>query len=120
MAAALALAAAGCATESLLTDAPKAVTEFAMAPDEIHEECARLAAGDQIDYRFSAQAPVKFHIYYTEGLIFLSPLSPEDGQEFAGTFRVRGLPTGAYFVRTSSANNQGLIDEIHSGDRVDG
>jgi len=27
--------------------------------------------GDRIDYRFSAQAPVKFHIYYTEGITFL-------------------------------------------------
>jgi len=89
MAAALALAAAGCATESLLPDAPKAVTEFAIAPYEIHEECARLAAGDRIDYRFSAQAPVKFHIYYTEGITFVSPLSREDVQDFAGIFQVK-------------------------------
>jgi len=89
MAAVLALAAAGCATESLLTDAPKAVTEFAIAPYEIHEECARLAAGDRIDYRFSAQAPVKFHLYYTEGITFVSPLSREDVQDFAGIFQVK-------------------------------
>jgi hypothetical protein len=88
MSAVLALAAAGCATESLLTDAPKAVTEFAIAPYEIHEECARLSAGDRIDYRFAAKAPVKFHIYYTEGITFLSPISREDVQEFGGIFRV--------------------------------
>ena len=89
MSAAFALAAAGCATESLLTDAPKAVTGFPIAPYEIHEECARLAAGDRIDYRFSAQAPVKFHIYYTEGITFVSPVSRDDVQEFAGIFQVK-------------------------------
>jgi hypothetical protein len=88
MAAALALAAAGCATESLLTDEPKAVTAFAIAPYEIHEECARLAAGDRIDYRFAAQAPVKFHIYYPEGITFLAPVSREDVLESAGIFQV--------------------------------
>jgi hypothetical protein len=87
--AALALAAAGCATESLLTDTPKAVTEFAIAPYEIHEECARLAAGDRVDYRFTAQAPVTFHIYYTEGITFVSPISRDDVLEFAGIFQAK-------------------------------
>ena len=106
MAAALALAAAGCATDSLLTDAPKAVTEFAIAPYEIHEECAQLATGDRIDYRFSAQAPVKFHIYYTEGITFLSPLSREDVQEFAGIFRV---PLDRRYCLQWEAGQQGAL-----------
>jgi hypothetical protein len=88
LSAALALAAAGCATESLVTDEPKAVAGLAIAPYEIHEECARLAAGDRIDYRFEAQAPVKFHIYYTEGLTFLAPVSREDVREHGGIFQV--------------------------------
>ena len=59
-------------------DAPKAVTGFPIAPYEIHEECAQLDAGDRLDYRFEAQEPVAFHIYYKDGITFVAPVSRED------------------------------------------
>ena len=37
-------------------DAPRVADGFAIAPYEFHEECARLATGDRLDYRFEAQS----------------------------------------------------------------
>jgi hypothetical protein len=108
MAAAFTLAAAGCAADSLLSDAPKAVTEFPIAPYEIHEECARLAAGDRIDYRFTAQAPVKFQIYYAEGNTFVSPISRDDVQEFAGIFQVKA--DKRYCLQWEAGQRGALLD----------
>ena len=45
---------------------------------------AAWAVGARLDYRFEAQAPVAFHLYYREGLAFVSPVSRESVQEFAG------------------------------------
>jgi hypothetical protein len=86
---ALGLALAGCAGESIVADAPRAVTDQAIAPYEVHEECARLAVGDRLDYRFDAQAPVTFHLYYQEGTTFLSPITREDVTEASGVFLAR-------------------------------
>ena len=88
-AATVALLAAGCAGEAIVPDVPKAVREFAIAPYEIHEECADMAPGDRLDYRFEAQAPVAFHLYYREELAFVSPVSREGVQEFAGVFAAK-------------------------------
>ena len=85
-AATIALLAAGCTTETIAPDLPKTAAEFAIAPYEIHEECADMAAGDRLDYRFEARAPVTFHLYYREGLAFVSPVSRVDVQEFGGVF----------------------------------
>ncbi len=108
MSAAFALAVAGCATDTLLSAAPKAVTEFPIAPYEIHEECARLAAGDRIDYRFTAQAPVKFHVYYQEGITFVSPISRDDVQEFAGIFQVKA--DRRYCLQWEAGQRGALLD----------
>jgi len=78
---------AGCATESLDAASPRTVTGFPVAPYEIHEECAQLVAGDRIDFRFEAQAPVSFHIYYKDGITFVSPVSRSDIREYSGVFR---------------------------------
>lgn len=82
----LALLATGCASETVTPDAPKAAREFPIAPYEIHEACADMVAGDRLDYWFEAQAPVAFHLYYREGLAFVSPVSRDGTQAFGGVF----------------------------------
>ncbi|MFO1415122.1 MAG: hypothetical protein U1F10_14695 [Burkholderiales bacterium] len=86
---ALALVAAGCAVEPVTPDAPRALDDVEIAPYEVREECAQLAAGDRIDWRFEAKAPVTFNLYYLEGGAFLAPISRDDTTADAGVFLAR-------------------------------
>lgn len=85
----LALLLAGCAGETLVADAPRAVDDAMIAPYEVREECARLAAGDRLDWRFESQAPVTFNLYYVEGNAFLAPISRDDVTADAGVYLAR-------------------------------
>ena len=68
---------------------PASSTGSVIAPYEFHEECARLAVGDRIDYRFEAKTPVLFELYYKEGITFVSPMSRDNVTEYSGVFQVR-------------------------------
>ena len=89
-------------------DEPRTATELPIAPYEFHEECAPLAAGDRIDYRFEAQAPVTFQIYYKEGITFVSPLSRDDVREFAGIFQVKA--DTRYCLQWDAGQRGALLD----------
>jgi hypothetical protein len=80
------LALGACAVDTITPDAPKVVSELPIAPFEIHEECLQLTRGDRLDFRFEAKRPVTFHIYYKDGITFISPVSREDVMEFSGMF----------------------------------
>lgn len=82
----LALCVGACAVDTILPDAPKAVSELPIAPFEIHEECVQLVPGDRIDFRFEAKRPVTFQIYYKDGITFVAPVSREGVTEFSGVF----------------------------------
>ena len=82
----LALPLAACASETMVAGDNKAVTAFAIAPYEIHEECMMLQPGARIDYRFEAKMPVYFDIRYREGSAIISTISREEASEFAGVF----------------------------------
>ncbi len=75
--AALALGVAACAADTIVPDVPRVVIGFPIAPFEIHEECVQLVPGDRLDFRFEAQRPVAFLIYYKDGITFIAPVSRE-------------------------------------------
>jgi hypothetical protein len=102
------LLAACAAPDTLVPDVPRAVTEFPIAPYEFHEECAALVAGDRIDYRFEAKAPVTFQVYYKEGITFISTVSREDVREGAGVFAVPA--TRRYCLRWDAGQRGALVD----------
>jgi len=103
------LALAACAaTDTIVADSPRAATEHAIAPFEFHEECARLAPGDRIDYRFEAKAPVAFEIYYKEGIAYVAPVTREDVKEDSGVFQAR-LPQ-RYCLRWEAGQQGALLD----------
>lgn len=106
MAALAAAFVAGCATDTLDAAAPRAVQDLPVAPYEIHEECGELAAGDRIDYRFEAQAPVSFQIYYKDGITFVAPVSRTDIREFSGVFRAT---SGRRYCVQWEAGQQGAV-----------
>jgi len=104
---ALAVAAlAGCAKDTIVAGEPRAVQDYVIAPFEVQEECAELAAGDRLDYRFEAQMPVTFNLYYQEGTTFLSPVSREDATEYGGVFLA---PTARRYCLRWEAGRDGAI-----------
>jgi hypothetical protein len=103
-----ALLAACAAPDTLVVDEPRTATEFAIAPYEFHEECATLQRGDRIDYRWEAQAPVAFQIYYKEGITFISTVSRDDVRESSGVFSVPAARR--YCVRWDAGQQGALVD----------
>ena len=103
---ALALLLAACAGETLVADAPRAVDAAEIAPYEVHEECARLAVGDRLDWRFESRAPVTFNLYYVEGGAFLAPISREDVTADAGVYLAR---TARRYCLRWEAGRQGAV-----------
>jgi hypothetical protein len=115
-AAAALLACAGCADAPLTSDAPRSVSGVGLAPFEIREDCARLRAGERLEYAFEASEPVAFEIRYREGGAVIAPLVRVATRSDAGVFPVRldqtycavweAGPTGAvvdYRLRLRSA-----------------
>ena len=108
-AAVLSLFLAACtAPDTIVGDEPRTATELAINPYEFHEECATLATGDRLDYRFDAQAPVTFQIYYKEGVAFVSTVSRDGVQESAGIFNVPA--PRRYCVRWDAGQQGALVD----------
>jgi len=108
-AALLSLFLAACAApDTIVGDEPRTATELAINPYEFHEECATLATGDRIDYRFDAQAPVTFQIYYKEGIAFISTVNREDVRDAAGIFIVPA--PRRYCLRWDAGQQGALVD----------
>jgi hypothetical protein len=80
---------AGCAQKPLAIGEAKTVAKQDIAPYGIHEDCADLAAGDRLDYRFESTTPVKFNIHYHEGGMVLMPITRDDVTSDSGVFAPR-------------------------------
>jgi hypothetical protein len=102
----LGLGIGACAVDTITPDAPKAISELSIAPFEVHEECTQLVPGDRLDFRFEAQRPVAFHIYYKDGLMFIAPVSREDVTEFSGIFNA---PNERRYCLRWEAGQQGAV-----------
>jgi hypothetical protein len=74
---------AGCATTA--ADEPTQATH-ALVPYAVHEECAKLAPGDRIDYTFQADAAIHFNIHYHDGPAVVEPVTRERVTADAGVF----------------------------------
>jgi hypothetical protein len=83
-------------------------TEFAIAPYEFHEECATMGPGDRIDYRFDAQAPVDFQVFYKEGVAYIATVNREGVREGAGVFTAPAARR--YCVRWDAGMQGALVD----------
>ena len=81
-----ALAASACATDTIVGDEAKAMRGVGIAPYEFHEECATLARGERIDYRFEVKPAVHFEIYYQDGTARVAPLNRDDTTGDSGIY----------------------------------
>jgi len=80
---------AGCAAPPLSPGEPRVVDRLEIAPYASQEECADLAAGARLDYRYHSSAPLDFDIRYRENQAVLSPIVRERSTGDSGIFEAR-------------------------------
>ena len=80
---------AGCAVKPLALGEAKSVAKQDIAPYGVHEDCADLAPGDRLDYRFESSSPVKFNIHYHDANTIVMPITRDDVTSDAGVFAPR-------------------------------
>lgn len=109
LAAAAALVLCACAGAPLVGETPVALTDQAIAPYEFIEQCADLAAGDRLDYRFEAKVPVHFEIYYKDGITFIATITRDAVTEDAGIFRA---PVARRYCARWEAGREGAYVDL--------
>lgn len=87
--AAIAAALSACAGPAIVAGEPHVVPRAVIAPYAMREECARLAVGDRLDYRYDSSAPVDFDIHYHEDNAILAPVVRERSTSDSGTFEAQ-------------------------------
>lgn len=97
---------ASCAEHPLVPGEPRVVERLVIAPYAMHEECAPLAAGERLDYRYRSSAPLDFDIHYYEGNAILSPVVREQSTDDAGIFEA---PLARDYCLTWQAGPPGAI-----------
>lgn len=80
---------AGCASEPVSPGSPKIVRGHAVPPYGVHEECLRIAAGERLDFDFTATEPVEFNVHYREGNAVVMPIVREKTLADSGLFAPR-------------------------------
>jgi len=63
---------------------------FTLSGKAFDERCLRLEAGQSIQYRFNASAPVDFNIHYHRGKDVVFPVRKAGVREASGTFKAKG------------------------------
>jgi hypothetical protein len=106
--AAMALTLGACAENPLVSGQPKVVEKVPIAPYAIHEDCADLAPGDRLDYRFATTEPVAFNIHYHDGNAVVMPISREGATSDAGVFAP--LIAEGYCLMWEAGPNGAVLD----------
>lgn len=63
---------------------------FTLSGKAFDERCLHLDAGQSIQYRFKASAPVDFNIHYHRGKDVVFPVRKAGVREASGTFKAKG------------------------------
>ena len=75
-----------CATPAVAPGEPRIVERLVIAPYGAHEQCAALAAGDRLDYRFDSSTPLDFDIRYRQANAVLAPIVRGHATSDSGIF----------------------------------
>jgi hypothetical protein len=81
-----AFVAAGCATPPLRLGEALEVRGHPLPPFEVIEECAIVGEREAIAWRFAAESPLRFSVWYRDGPVVISPLVKDAVQEDAGRY----------------------------------
>jgi hypothetical protein len=111
--ASVALFAAGCAAPPLSPGQPK-TGNLDLAPYTSHEDCADLAPGDRLDYRFESNEPLKFSISYRDSNMVVEPITRDGVREDSGVFAA--LIESRYCL-TFEAHEAGALVGYHAAVR---
>jgi hypothetical protein len=98
-----------CASTSVSQE-EKQVDAQALEPYGEHEECAKLAAGDRIEYTFGSDALVNFNIHYHDGGAVVEPVVREAVMQDAGVF---APPIAQDYCLTWQAGPSGAMLDYH-------
>jgi len=77
---------AGCAVAPATQPDARNVARLEIAPYAAHEECASLAPGDRLDWRFESTEPVAFNIHYHDANMIVMPITRDNATSEAGVF----------------------------------
>jgi hypothetical protein len=78
------------AAAAAAADAPSASTfSVTLEPNGMHEECARLAAGEKRIYSWRADGPVDFNVHYHRGDEAIYPVKRDAMRGDGGTFTAK-------------------------------
>lgn len=80
---------ASCTTPPLAPGEPRDVDRLPIAPYAAHEQCANLAIGERLDYRYESTSPVDFDIRYRAGNALVSPIVRPHSTADSGIFEAR-------------------------------
>ena len=83
-----ALAALAASAAQKPSDQPVAVA-VELAPKKVHEECARLEAGQSRRWHWKSSAPVDFNIHYHRGEEVVFPIKRDAMRGDGGTFTAK-------------------------------
>jgi hypothetical protein len=103
----------GCATDGLAPDRPKS-GNLDLAPYTSQEDCADLAPGDRLDYRFESNEPVKFAISYRDSNMVIEPITRDGVREDSGVFAPQ---LKSRYCLTWQANEAGALVDYHAAVR---
>lgn len=78
-----------CTTPPLAPGEPRAADRVPIAPYAAHEECADLAIGERLDYRYESTSPLDFDIRYRDGKAVVSPIVRAHSMADSGIFEAR-------------------------------
>jgi hypothetical protein len=99
---------AACATPKIEPGKMFEAKSRPLDPFKAHEECARLEAGDRIEYSWQAQVPLRFNIHYHEGKAVIMPVSRDYVRSDAGELKV--LTAQDYCLMWETDSQKALID----------
>ena len=104
----LVVALSACAGETIKAGTPREVTGQRINPFELHEECAAMAPGDWLSYRFEAQRPVAFNIHYHDGKTVIMPVARDNVLTADDTFRA--LIAQEYCLMWEAGRDGAILD----------
>jgi hypothetical protein len=77
---------AGCAAPRLAPGAPREANGQPLPPFQEHEECFAMEKGDELRWRFTADAPLDFRVQFRDGKAVVVPVSRELAAGDSGRF----------------------------------
>jgi hypothetical protein len=100
-----------CAHANPAKTAPAIDVKVSLEPKKVHEECARMEAGESRRYQWKADVAVDFNIHYHRGNDVFYPVRRDTARGHNGTFKAKTAEDYCWMwtARSVGANIEGFI-----------